>query len=320
MDERSIDRRDIRRGIHDDARKRRDEGFLSFVLGRRLDGTGRGWARAASARSRKTHPGESAVADRSAAGRERDEPVRAVEWSAGSGRQRRFGVGTRPTRVNAGRVLVAGGGHRATRSRDDAAPPEGRATGYRVGTDAACVPEPSQRLLGVREFHLRVRGVLRVRLRARGRRPRRCRNTLGRAHRARVEAARRERERRTRARTRPRGFSKARERRVPIGLEMDARASVPRAELKCGAQEIFLRAFKARGGAEELKPKETHVSECLPIQVQVLVGEAGPTAGARSESTIRVASCGFRDVACRLSPPRALLRARVTQPLATQET
>ena len=31
-------------------------------------------------------------------------------------------------------------------------------------------------------------------------------------------------------------------------------------------------------------------------------------------------SCGFRDVACRLSPPRALLRARVTQPLATQET
>jgi hypothetical protein len=34
---------------------------------------------------------------------------------------------------------------------------------------------------------------------------------------------------------------------------MDARASVPRAELKCGAQEIFLRAFKARGGAEELK-------------------------------------------------------------------
>ena len=240
----------------------------------------------------------------------------AVEWSAGSGRQRRFGVGTRPTRANAGRVLFAGGGHRATRSRDDAAPPEGRATGYRVGTDAACVPEPSQRLLGVREFHLRVRGVLRVRLRARGRRPRRCRNTLGRAHRARVEAARRERERRTRARTRPRGFSKARERRVPIGLEMDARASVPRAELKCGVQEIFLRAFKARGGAEELKPKETHVSECLPIQV----GEAGPTAGARSESTIRVASCGFRDVACRLSPPRALLRARVTQPLATQET
>jgi hypothetical protein len=95
---------------------------------------------------------------------------------------------------------------------------------------------------------------------------------------------------------------------------MDARASVPRAELKCGAQEIFLRAFKARGGAEELKPKETHVSGCLPI------GEAGLTAGARSESTIRVASCGFRDVACRLSPPRALLRARVTQPLATQET
>ena len=92
MDERSIDRRDIRRGIHDDARKRRDEGFLSFVLGRRLDGTGRGWARAASARSRKTHPGESAVADRSAAGRERDEPVRAVEWSAGSGRQRRSGL------------------------------------------------------------------------------------------------------------------------------------------------------------------------------------------------------------------------------------
>ena len=94
------------------------------------------------------------------------------------------------------------------------------------------------------------------------------------------------------------------------------RAPPYRAELKCGAQEIFLRAFKAQGGAEELKPKETHVSGCLPIQV----GEAGPTAGARSESTIRVASCGFRDVACRLSPPRALLRARVTQPLATQET
>lgn len=47
---------------------------------------------------------------------------------------------------------------------------------------------------------------------------------------------------------------------------MDARASVPRAELKCGAQEIFLRAFKAQEGAEELKPKETHVSGCLPIQ------------------------------------------------------
>lgn len=314
-----IDRRDIRRGRDTRRRAKTSRRGFSFVRSWKTSRswkTGRGWARAASARSRKTHPGESAVADRSAAGRERDEPVRAVEWSAGSGRQRRFGVGTRPTRANAGRVLFAGGGHRATRSRDDAAPPEGRATGYRVGTDAACVPEPSQRLLGVREFHLRVRGVLRVRLRARGRRPRRCRNTLGRAHRARVEAARRERERRTRARTRPRGFSKARERRVPIGLEMDARASVPRAELKCGAQEIFLRAFKAQGGAEELKPKETHVSGCLPIQV----GEAGPTAGARSESTIRVASCGFRDVACRLSPPRALLRARVTQPLATQET
>ena len=314
-----IDRRDIRRGRDTRRRAKTSRRGFSFVRSWKTSRswkTGRGWARAASARSRKTHPGESAVADRSAARRERDEPVRAVEWSAGSGRQRRFGVGTRPTRANAGRVLFAGGGHRATRSRDDAAPPEGRATGYRVGTDAACVPEPSQRLLGVREFHLRVRGVLRVRLRARGRRPRRCRNTLGRAHRARVEAARRERERRTRARTRPRGFSKARERRVPIGLEMDARASVPRAEMKCGAQEIFLRAFKARGGAEELKPKETHVSGCLPIQV----GEAGPTAGARSESTIRVASCGFRDVACRLSPPRALLRARVTQPLATQET
>ena len=205
-------------------------GFSVSEVGRRA---GRGWARAAALEARTPVNPPSLTGRRPDASATR---LRLVEWSLGSGRERRFGGWNATTRANAGRVFFSVGGHRATRSRDGAAPPEGRATGWRVGADAVCVPEPSQRLFGVREFHLRVRGLLRVRLRARGRRPRACRNTLGRAHLARVEAARRERERRMRTRTRACVSSKARERLVPIGLEMDARASVPLAELECGAQ------------------------------------------------------------------------------------
>ena len=162
-----------------------------------------------------------------------------------------------------GRVFFSVGGHRATRSRDGAAPPEGRATGWRVGADAVCVPEPSQRLFGVREFHLRVRGLLRVRLRARGRRPRACRNTLGRAHLARVEAARRERERRMRTRTRACVSSKARERRVPIGLEMDARASVPRRAQMRSAGNVFC-SSKPKSQRGQGFREETHVQGVCP--------------------------------------------------------
>ena len=204
-------------------------GFSFSEVGRRA---GRGWARAAALEARTP------VNPPSLTGRRPDASatsLRLVEWSLGSGRERRFGVGTRRrARTRVACFLGRWAPRDAVSRRRGAA---GRARdGWRVGADAVCVPEPSQRLFGVREFHLRVRGLLRVRLRARGRRPRACRNTLGRAHLARVEAARRERERRMRTRTRACVSSKARERLVPIGLEMDARASVPRAELKCGAQ------------------------------------------------------------------------------------
>lgn len=211
-----------------------------------------------------------------------------------------------------GGVFFSVGGHRATRSRDDAAPPEGRATGSRVGTDTVCVPEPSQRLLGVREFHLRVRGVRGVRLRARGRRPRACSNHLGRAHLARVEAARRERESEMRARTRACAFSKARERRVSIGLVMDALASVPRAELKCG-----FRSSSKRRKSCSLFPTGLllHVSA-----VRVFAHRRGRVRLQNRESTIVLDSSGSRDVASIVYPCRAVLRAQVTQPHATQET
>lgn len=248
-------------GIYDegDTRRRRAktsrrfEGFLSFVLGRRR-GTGRGAggrARRARVLGRRTP-----VNPPSLTGRRPDASATSLcaRWSGareagvsgGSGLEHDRRARTRVACFSQA-VGTARRGLATTRRRR-----KGARRGYRVGTDAACVPEPSQRLLGVREFHLRVRGVLRVRLRARGRRPRRCRNTLGRAHRARVEAARRERERRTRARTRPRGFSKARERRVPIGLEMDARASVPRrAEMRsAGNLPARVQSAGRRGRAE----------------------------------------------------------------------
>ena len=237
-----------------------------------------------------------------------------MEWSAGSGRQRRFGVwnttdarerGSRAFRRRwAPRDAVSRRRAAAGRARDGI--PRRHRRGMRTRAIAATpwgprVPPPSPRsppsptprsrsaTSPVQEHP----------------RPRSSRSGRSRAARAREADAR--------TNAPPRFLEGARTPRSDRSRDGRARL-LPRAELKCGAQEIFLRAFKAQEGAEELKPKETHVSGCLPI------GEAGPTAGARSESTIRVASCGFRDVACRLSPPRALLRARVTQPLATQET
>ena len=237
---------------------RRDEGFL---FQRSDDGRGAG------GRARRAREARTPVNPPSLTGRRPDASatsLRLVAWSLGSGRERRFGVGTRRRARTRVACFLGRWAHRDAVSRRRGA--AGRARdGWRVGTDAVCVPEPSQRLFGVREFHLRVRGLLRVRLRARGRRPRACRNTLGRAHLARVEAARRERERRMRTRTRACVSSKARERLVPIGLEMDARASVPRAELKCGAQGMSFAvqspstSQRGRGFREE-----THVQGVCP--------------------------------------------------------
>jgi hypothetical protein len=278
-------------------------------------GTGRGWARAASARSRKTHPGESAVADRSAAGRERDEPVRAVEWSAGSGRQRRFGVwnttdarerGSRAFRRRwAPRDAVSRRRGAAGRARDGI--PRRHRRGMRTRAIAATpwgprVPPPSPRsppsptprsrsaTSPVQEHP----------------RPRSSRSGRSRAARAREADAR--------TNAPPRFLEGARTPRSDRSRDGRARLRTARGAEMRSAGNLPARVQSAgRRGRAETKRN---------ARVRVFAHRRG---GSDCWSAIRIddtggGSCGFRDVACRLSPPRALLRARVTQPLATQET